>query len=143
MNVITRLEYELAYYDSAVHRFNQYTTRTPPSYIRYARFVLFHLNSRNSSGWNGCRGTINDSLTISLDRELHATTWRKDKPVHFRIIFSQLFYLPHLPHHPTPETCRRVFFTNLHHLVFLFITGSLSCKPKATVILFSNSSFVI
>ena len=25
-----RLEYELAYYDSAVHRFNQYTTRTPP-----------------------------------------------------------------------------------------------------------------
>ena len=30
MNVITRLEYELAYYDSAVHRFNHYTTRTPP-----------------------------------------------------------------------------------------------------------------
>ena len=25
-----RLEYELAYYDSAVHRFNHYTTRTPP-----------------------------------------------------------------------------------------------------------------
>ena len=30
MNVIARLEYELAYYDSAVHRFNPYTTRTPP-----------------------------------------------------------------------------------------------------------------
>ena len=29
MNVIARLEYELAYYDSAVHRFNQYPTRTP------------------------------------------------------------------------------------------------------------------
>ena len=29
MNVIARLEYELAYYDSAVHRFNHYTTRTP------------------------------------------------------------------------------------------------------------------
>ena len=28
VNVIARLEYELAYYDSAVHRFN--TTRTPP-----------------------------------------------------------------------------------------------------------------
>ena len=27
MNVIARLEYELAYYDSAVHRFNHYTTR--------------------------------------------------------------------------------------------------------------------
>ena len=30
VNVITRLEYELAYYDSAVHRFNHYTTKTPP-----------------------------------------------------------------------------------------------------------------
>ena len=32
MNVIARLEYELAYYDSAVHRFNHYT-RTPPSSV--------------------------------------------------------------------------------------------------------------
>ena len=30
MNIIARLEYELAYNDSAVHRFNHYTTRTPP-----------------------------------------------------------------------------------------------------------------
>ena len=30
VNVIAWLEYELAYYDSAVHRFNHYTTRTPP-----------------------------------------------------------------------------------------------------------------
>ena len=30
VNVIARLEYELAYYDSAVHHFNHYTTRTPP-----------------------------------------------------------------------------------------------------------------
>ena len=30
VNVIARLEYELAYYDSAVNRFNHYTTRTPP-----------------------------------------------------------------------------------------------------------------
>ena len=29
VNVIARLEYELAYNDSAVHRFNHYTTRTP------------------------------------------------------------------------------------------------------------------
>ena len=29
VNVIARLEYEFAYYDSAVHRFNHYTTRTP------------------------------------------------------------------------------------------------------------------
>ena len=30
VNVIARLECELAYYDSAVHRFNHYTMRTPP-----------------------------------------------------------------------------------------------------------------
>ena len=30
MNVIARREYELAYYESSVHRFNHYTTRTPP-----------------------------------------------------------------------------------------------------------------
>ena len=30
VNVIARLEYELAYYDFAVHHFNYYTTRTPP-----------------------------------------------------------------------------------------------------------------
>ena len=29
VNVIARLEFELAYYDFAVHRFNHYTTRTP------------------------------------------------------------------------------------------------------------------
>ena len=31
VNVIARLEYKLAYYNSAVHRFNHYTMRTPPS----------------------------------------------------------------------------------------------------------------
>ncbi len=29
MNIIARLEFELAYYDSAVQRVNHYTTRTP------------------------------------------------------------------------------------------------------------------
>ena len=32
VNVIARLEYELAYYDSAVHRFNHYTTRKAEVY---------------------------------------------------------------------------------------------------------------
>ena len=30
MNVIARLEFELTYYDSGVHRFNHYTTRATP-----------------------------------------------------------------------------------------------------------------
>ena len=33
VNVIARLEYELAYNDSAVHRFNHYTTRTTPALV--------------------------------------------------------------------------------------------------------------
>ena len=40
MNVIARLEYELAYYDSAVHRFNHYTTRTPSSLEEGSRFLV-------------------------------------------------------------------------------------------------------
>ena len=39
VNVIARLEYELAYYDSAVHRFNHYTTRTPPVYLNSKLFI--------------------------------------------------------------------------------------------------------
>ena len=33
VNVIARLEYELIYYDSAVYRFNHYTTRPPAVYL--------------------------------------------------------------------------------------------------------------
>ena len=33
MNVIALLEFELAYFNSAVHRFNYYTTRTPLVYL--------------------------------------------------------------------------------------------------------------
>ena len=47
-DVIARLEYELAYYDSAVHRFNHYTTRTPPFFtvwiqnsLRYISGIFF------------------------------------------------------------------------------------------------------
>ena len=47
MNVIARPEYELANYDSAVHRFNHYTTRTPPSLMAFCTAIkrdsVFHL----------------------------------------------------------------------------------------------------
>ena len=32
--MIARLEFELAYYDPAVHRFNDYATRTPPGNLK-------------------------------------------------------------------------------------------------------------
>ena len=38
-NVIVRLEYELTYYDFAVHRFNHYTTRTPPYGFKYSSLI--------------------------------------------------------------------------------------------------------
>ena len=50
MNVIARLEHELVYYDSAVHRFNHYTTRTPPLIFlfRVKCFQVFLFNISNS-----------------------------------------------------------------------------------------------
>ena len=43
VNVIARLEYELAYYESAVHRFNHYTTRTPPGFTEVKHSRRFKL----------------------------------------------------------------------------------------------------
>ena len=42
VNVIARLEYEPAFYDSAVHRFNHYTTNTPPSLPRCSKVTLLN-----------------------------------------------------------------------------------------------------
>ena len=57
MNVIARLEYELAYYDFAVHRFNHYTTRTPPPVGWISRFFHSVFNETYSSStciwWHG------------------------------------------------------------------------------------------
>ena len=39
MKVIAHQEFELAYYDSAVHHFNHYTTRTPPP-LRFSMNVF-------------------------------------------------------------------------------------------------------
>ena len=46
MNVIGRLEYELAYYDSAVHRFNHYTTRTPPKKLHLVERMRIHTGEK-------------------------------------------------------------------------------------------------
>ena len=41
VNVIPRLEYEFAYYDSVVRRFNHYTTRTSPRYV--CMYICMHV----------------------------------------------------------------------------------------------------
>ena len=56
VNVIARLEYELAYYDSAVHPFNHYTTRTPPKKAKWFSVFfptefIFHKYKHNTV-WN-------------------------------------------------------------------------------------------
>ena len=38
--ICPKVKYELAYYDSAVHRFNHYTTRTPPTVINALGTIL-------------------------------------------------------------------------------------------------------
>ncbi len=49
VNVIARLDYELAYYDSADQRFNHYTTRIP---IRIIEETCCHLNSSKKPSAN-------------------------------------------------------------------------------------------
>ena len=60
-NVIARLEYELAYYDFAVNRFNHYTTRTFPfiSYVCCCVDVLDRLERGTCMlEFGACRGTL-------------------------------------------------------------------------------------
>ena len=54
VNVIARLEYELAYYDSAVHPFNHYTTRTPLLFWEFSHqiFITFIRFLRHSFLWS-------------------------------------------------------------------------------------------
>ena len=59
MNVIARLEYELAYYDSAVQLFNHYTTRTPPSHLLSRWISIDFLNGCISILFNHFRFSYN------------------------------------------------------------------------------------
>ena len=43
VNVIERVETELAYYDPSIHSFNHYTTRTPMKYGKYFMIVINRL----------------------------------------------------------------------------------------------------
>ena len=69
VNVIARLGYELAYYDSAVHRFKHYTTRTPPFFLHsdgfkycYLTLIFFFLHS---GGSKNCYLTLINLFSIT------------------------------------------------------------------------------
>ena len=53
MNVIARLEFKLVYYDSAVHRFNHYTTRTPQGMEKFTIVLSYIRGTRQCQkrGW--------------------------------------------------------------------------------------------
>ena len=61
MNIIVRLEYELAYYDSAVHRFNHYTTSVtywPSTEPSTKRCICVNKRKNSESRW-----TSNKNIT--------------------------------------------------------------------------------
>ena len=68
MNVIAQMEFELAYYDSAVHRFEYFTTRTPsePTLARSGStwYSPFYVSKRNV--WHLNRVQTNDLCWIEL-----------------------------------------------------------------------------
>ena len=51
MNVIAQLEYELVYYDTAVHRFNHYTTRIPTSLPTVVSHQVFVIKTNDHDIW--------------------------------------------------------------------------------------------
>ena len=97
MNVIARLEYELAYYDSAVHRFNHYTTRTPLSCLYPHKIEELIRLSRKS-----------DSLKLWKNWQM--THWQSTY-IQTRIYFRKWFLLNYHKHwktHGLPNLCRRL-----------------------------------
>ena len=68
MNVIAWLEYELAYYDSAVHRFNHYTTRTPPPLLFIiAMMPLNHTLRKCTAGYKLSRSQEKINHLVYMD----------------------------------------------------------------------------
>ena len=84
MNVIARLEYELAYYDSAVHRFNHYTTRTP-------RKAGWRCVPCTSSPWPFTSYLYSPCLSYrrALRQSLATLLWRGGKPMVYRQVCYQ------------------------------------------------------
>ena len=51
MNEIARLEYELAFYDSAVQRFNHYATRSTPSRVLWFCLITYFVTAMSHCSW--------------------------------------------------------------------------------------------
>ena len=88
MNVIARLEYELAYYDSAVHRFNHYTMRTLPHERWRCSWSQFNIQMVQEIFWSVCKNlddqarsgkhkTVNSEAVLqTIDANPARSNWR-------------------------------------------------------------------
>ena len=77
MNVIVWLEYELAYYDSAVRRFNNYPTRAPPKYV--FRKINTELKKRKKMDEKKRKGGQNDGWKKGEKEEMMIEGKKKTK----------------------------------------------------------------
>ena len=101
MNVLAWLEYELANYESAIHRFNQYTTRTPP--LSSGKWVL---------------------LLERLSYQIQSFTWPERQVMDPWLFWSQLAGAidgAYLQRGKTPSKC--VMDMTLNTLVMLELWG--------------------
>ena len=76
VNVIAQLEYELAYYDSAVHHFNHYPTRTPPcsnKLVKVSKVGVCRRGWPEGSLFNSYNTAVCGEGTIPFLRLIHFT----------------------------------------------------------------------
>ena len=99
MNVIARLEYELAYYDSAVHRFNHYTTRTPLRVSQQKGRRIVRKRKLFLKAWNISRNRLQmqdlfwrGTNSKCADVIEHSSTWLFC-PIRFPRLFNLFLYL--------------------------------------------------
>ena len=147
MNVIARLEYELAYYDSAVHRFNHYTTRTPlricsrervlfPSSFFFMHFVIEHVvlpcsSTDSDTALKKSRFILSDSsdfhMIDNLPRAFQAfamcvlTARSVDEILQPRYEILRLHAFLNVNLRKLTVVCKRIAFINISTSILLFI----------------------
>ena len=106
MNATTRLEFEFAYYDSAVHRINHYTTRRPPTWEK--RFIVVKCLTYWTVTSLEVSSNSNRAITYSYGLILCSTMWVGCQSRRFNCLFWRETRQRILGHEisPYPEVVR-------------------------------------
>ena len=76
MNVRARLEYEIAYYDSAVQRFNHYTTRVHPLFVgTFFAVDRCKKNNLEKNNWKSLHSLDNLTLSSASVQNISKLVW--------------------------------------------------------------------